>query len=88
MSPSHVRLYWVCGGEIMTRGGPFGLTVSDRRASPGCRPISLPRAAELLAFYALEVRTGAGPAARRHCLACAEQLQAAIGAVSRWRLAA
>ena len=87
MSPVRTRLYWACGGEVMTLGGPLRLAALDD-ATTGCRPITLPCAAELWAFYVRNARACADCTARRHCLACAEELQAAIQHAGRWRRAA
>ncbi len=88
MSPSQVRLYWSCGGEVMALGGAASLATSDGRPSLGCGPISLQRAADLQAFYACEAVGCADLAARRHCLACAGQLRDAICSAGQWARAA
>jgi hypothetical protein len=90
MKPASTRLYWFCGGEIMTRGGPLHLSSSrtDGSGSPGCRPLSLQRASELWGFYALRGRACRDACARRHCEACAEELREAIMEAMRWRCAA
>ena len=88
MSPSHPRLYWVCGGEIIMRGGSIGLAGAETDVWRGCRPISVERARELLAFYRSEGCGLHDVAARRHCLDCAAALEEAILAVAAWRRAA
>ena len=88
MSPARARLYWACSGEVMTLGGPLRLAAPDNAPTAGCRPISLGRAAELLAFYVQTARAGAGHAAQRHCRTCADELRSAIQDASRWRRAA
>lgn len=87
MSPVRARLYWACGGEVMTLGGPQRLAASDA-PDAGCRPLALPRAAALRAFYVRQGRACADSAARAHCLACAAELEAAIQDAGRWRRAA
>jgi hypothetical protein len=90
MSPTASRLYWFCGGEIMTQGGPLRLSslAPAGPSSPGCRPITLQRATELWGFYTLRARACRDAGARRHCKACAEELQDAIALAMRWRRAA
>ncbi len=88
MSPASARLYWSCGGEILTGGGPFRLTSSGGASALGCRAISVQRATELWVFYSLKARETSEPAARRHCRDCARELQTAIAEVSAWRRAA
>ena len=88
MSPASTRVYWVCGGEILTGVGPFRLGASGGASALGCRAISLQRATELWVFYSLKARETSGPAARRHCKDCADELQAAIAEVAAWRRAA
>ena len=86
MSPVRVRLYWACGGEVMTVGGPLRLAAPGDALHPGCRPISLARAAELRAFYLRQAR--ADRVSKRHCLGCAGELRTAIRDARRWRRAA
>ena len=88
MSPARTCLYWACAGEVMTLGGPLRLAAPDYAPTAGCRPITLPRAAELWTFYVLKARACTDRAARRHCRACADELQAAIHDAGRWRRAA
>ncbi len=88
MSPASARLFWPCGGEILTGGGPFPLATPAGPYSFGCRPISIQRATELWVFYRLQARAVTDTAARRHCRDCAQDLQTAIAQVSAWRRAA
>ena len=88
MSPASTRVYWVCGGEILTGGGPFRLAAPGGASGLGCRAISLQRATELWVFYSLKARDASEPAARRYCQDCAGELQAAIAEVAAWRRAA
>ena len=88
MSPSRVRLYWSAGGEIITRGGPLRLSRGADGDEVGCRPLSVFRAAELWAFYALRAASASDAAVRRHCEDCARELQIALAEVDAWRRAA
>lgn len=86
MSPARARLYWACGGEVLAFGGPLSLAAIGDATRPGCRPITLARAAELRAFYLRQAR--AARFARLYCLACAAELRTAIRDARRWRRAA
>ena len=88
MSPIHSRLYWACGGEVVTLGGPLRLSAPGDAPTGGCRPLTPPRAAELRASYVRQARASADRTARRYCLACAAELKTAIRDVGRWRRAA
>ena len=88
MSPAGSRIYWHCGGEILTGGGRFGMASRGRPTRFGCRPISSQRATELWVLYLLKARDASDAAVRRHCRDCARELQSAIAGALAWRRAA
>ena len=88
MSPAQARMYWHCGGEVLTGGGPFAVASTGSQTAFGCRPISPQRATELWVFYLLKAREAPDAAVRRHFRDCAHELQSAIADALAWRRAA